>query len=343
MRRIVADKHLTMARMNKVKILIADEETQNARRLAGYIEKHGFQARVTNNGNEAKAIITEWHPRLVLADLMLPNANAMELLNFINTQNNLKMQRTGIIIVSSHNSKFNVQQAVARGAKDYLVKPYVLDDILRRIVFHCRTYRQLQDVARNEYSSIDEASLLLHLTDLMLRQTLTGDALPNILHNLTCMVAMKVDGVRCSLIHVYDQNTGVVVVSNDARGATGIQLDLNKYPEVLNTVNTGVMIAVENIDQSPDLRAIKANLSEINFNSMIVCPVFRGRKPFGVLSVRMPPEKQVISDNEMRFVEIASHIMSMALSNENHKDIDNFWEIARRTSSVLPFSRSSKK
>ena len=89
--------------------------------------------------------------------------------------------------------------------------------------------------------------------------------------------------------------------------------------------------------------AIKGQLKNIMFNSMIVCPISRFRKPFGVLSLKMPAEKESISDNEMRFVEIVSHVVSLVLSNENYKDIDEFWRIAQRPSGVLPFAAKTSK
>jgi DNA-binding response OmpR family regulator len=332
-----------MATMTKIRVLIADDDGQLSRRLADFIGQHGFDVRISANGNDAKKQIVEWKPRLVLADMMLPESNAIGILDMMNSEPRLRHQLTHVLVMSGHNSPANVKQALSRGAKDYLVKPFRVEDVLRRLVFHCRNYRQLQDLSRSEYGAVDEGSLLLHLTDLVLRQAITGDSIPNILFNLTKMVAMKVDGVRCSVIHAMDAVTGVVVVSSDNRSASGIQLDLNKYPEVTNVVNTGVMIAIENIDKTPELKLIKGLLREIMFNSMIVCPVSRYQKPFGVLSLRMPPERTSISDNEMRFVEIVSHVVSLVLSNENFKDIDNFYKIDERPSKVVSIARRGKK
>lgn len=332
-----------MAKMNKIKVLIADDDGQMSRRLADFISDHGFEARISPIGSDAKSQILSWKPRLVLADMMLPEHNAFGLLDWMKTEPSMKHQVTHLLVMSGHNSELNVRQALAKGAKDYLVKPFRAEDILRRLVFHCRTYRHLHDLNRQDYSSLDEGSIMLHLTDLVMRQAIAGDSIPNILFNLTKMLAMKVAGVRCSVIHVTDPFSGVVVVSNDDKGATGIQLDLNKYPEVVNVMNTGVMIAIENIENSPELKPIRSLLKEVMFNSMIVCPIFRFQKPFGVLSLRMPAEKTSISDNEMRFVEIVSHVISLVLSNENHKQIDEFWRTEQRRSAVVAFPRTGKK
>lgn len=311
--------------MERIRVLIADDDTIQARRLAAYISSRGFEARTCTNGKDARSIIMEWHPRFVLADLMLLEGNALELIDFIKNEKSLRHKFISVLVMSGHNVEANVRQSLQRGAKDYIVKPFTPGDILNRLVFHSRSYRKLKDLPAKDYNRVDEASLMLHLTDLVLRQALGAQKLDEILYNLTRMVSIKVDGVRCSIIHVLGQQEGRVVMSNDNRKASGIVLDLYKYPEVVHVQNTQTLIAIENLEDSAELRHVRARVKDIAFNSMIVCPVTRYGQPFGVLSLRLPPEKQTISDNEIRFVEIVSHVVSLVLSNELHKNTGDFW------------------
>lgn len=325
-----------MAKTNKIRVLIADDDNQLSRRLADYINDRGFEARVVDNGKDAKALISEWQPRFVLADLMLPDGNALSIIDYINADRQLKNQFINVFVMSGHNIEANVRQALNRGAKDYVVKPFRHEDIVKRLVFHSRSYRGLRELSQKDYTRVDEASLMLHLTDLVLRQALGATPLEDILFNLTRMVSMKVTGVRCSIINCVDQKLGYVVTSNDDKNATGIQLDLYKYPEVLHVQNTNSLIAIENLNESAELRHVREAVKEISFNSMIVCPVTRYGKPFGVLSLRMPPSKETVSDNEIRFVEIVSQVVSLVLSNEIHKDTGNFW-VKEPVGAPLPF------
>jgi transcriptional regulator with GAF, ATPase, and Fis domain len=198
------------------------------------------------------------------------------------------------------------------------------------------------ELSQKDFSRVDEASLMLHLTDLVLRQALGQGSLDEILFNLTRMVSMKMDGVRCSIIHCVDQRTGFVVSSNDNRGASGIQLDLYKYPEVLHVLNTQSLIAIENLADSSELRHVRERVKDISFNSMIVCPLTRHRQPFGVLSLRLPPEKPTISDNEIRFVEIVSHVISLVLSNQIFSGNNDFWRHDHRNNAIPFPSRQVK-
>lgn len=296
-----------------------------ARRLAQFINDRGFEARVAATGKEARALILNWHPRFVLADLMLVDGNALQLIEFIRNEKSLRHQFISVLVTSGHNLEANVRQALQHGAKDYIVKPFTFEDVLKRIVFHSRSYKQVRDLSTNDYGRVDEASLMLHLTDLVLRQALGKQSLKEILFNLTRMVSIKVDGVRCSVIQCLDQVNGVVVISNDDRDASGIRLALPKYPEVVHVMNTQTLIAIENLDESAELKHVRTHVRDISFNSLIVCPVARFGQAFGVLSLRLPPEKQTISDNEIRFVEIVSHVVSLVLSNGLHQGGTDYW------------------
>lgn len=309
----------------KIRVLIADDDHLLSRRLAEYMNHRGFDVRVVNNGRDARTQILEWRPRFVLADLMLPDGNAFNLIEFVKNESTLKKSTVHVIVMSGHNVQANVQQAFKQGAKDYIVKPFNHVDVVERLIFHSRGYRQLKDIATKDFKNYDDSSLMLHLTDLVLRQALGQGTLEDILFNLTRMVSMRVDGVRCSIIQCVDQHLGYVVTSNDNRKASGIKLDLYKYPEVLHVMNTQGLVAIENVAQSLELKSILDAVSDIVFNSMIVCPVSRSGVPFGVLSLRMPPDKTSVSDNEIRFVEIVAHVVSLTLGNEMRKENGDFW------------------
>ena len=312
-------------RQSQIRVLIADDDNQLSRRLADFISDRGFETRTASNGREARAQIADWKPSFILADIMLKDGNALSLIDFIRAEKSLRQYKIHVLVMSGHNTEANVRSALNHGAKDYIVKPFRHEDVLKRLIFHSRGYRELPIMTAKDLTQADDSSLVLHLTDLVLRQALSGGTLEDILHNLTRMVSMKVDGVRCSIVNCLDQKSAVVVTSNDARSAKGIQLDLNNYPEILHVMNTQAPIAIENLDDNPELSAIRAKVRDINFNSIIVCPVSRHAKPFGVLSLRMPAEKKTLSDNEIRFVEIVSHVISLVLSAEIHKENKDFW------------------
>lgn len=320
---------------DRIRILIADTETHIARTLSEHLERNGFEAR-TSTGRDVRQLIHEWKPRFILADLLLPDANALQLLDYIRREHSLRHHVMDLIVLSAHTNEANVRQAIRLGARDFIGKPVQFEDVVQRLVLHSRVHRQIKPGKEKDLSRSDEGSFMLHLTDLVLRQALSTDPLHEILFNLTRMLSLKLEGNRCNIVHCLNDSEGVVVISNDAKSATGIPLNLRKYPEILYVKNTNRILAIENLEQNPALKDIRARVRDINFNSIVVCPVSRRAEPFGVLSLRLPPEKTSISDNEIRFVEIVANTASLVLSIENHKESSEFW----RSDSIrapLPF------
>ena len=320
---------------NKIKVLIVDHDRQLARRLSDYIRRHGFDTDHTYSFRETRSKVLSWHPQVIICDVMLTDGNAYDILDFLKTDPAAKVNFTTFMVMSSHNSQANVQQALDRGVNDYVCKPFQFEDMVKRLVFNCRSFRRLQELNQRDYQTIDDNSLMMHLTNLVLRQALTGRDLERTLFNLTRMLTMKMDGVRCSIVDCIEENTGVVVTSNDNKEASGIVLDLGKYPEIKHVRNTRMTIAIEDLQQDRHLKYIKKFLSDIQFNSMVVCPVSRGRDFFGVLSLKLPDSKTVLTDNELRFIETVAHVVSLVLSDENYADKQNYWREKSKTLRVI--------
>lgn len=321
----------------KIRILIADDDGGFCLRLKSFLEDHGFEARTARTGIDAKRCFDEFHPRFVLVDLMLPELSALGLLDFVKGQRHPQSVPTEVLVMSNHNDISNVRQVIAKGAHDYIIKPFQFDDLLRRLVYHSRNLRLLQDPSRKQVEQMDSTNFMLHLTQLILREATSEHALDAKLFHLTKMLNLKVSGVRCSVIEYVSDQMGVVVTSNDNRDAAGLEIQLNNYPEILHAMNSGQTVAIEDLKNHAEHKKIVEKLNDIQFNSLIVAPLSRHGQPFGVLSVRMPAEQKKIHDNDIQFVEIVSHTASLLLSTEAR----SFWHSRRRSASgqVLSFKR----
>tara|TARA_B100000609_G_scaffold105434_1_gene83691 strand:- start:2603 stop:3643 length:1041 start_codon:yes stop_codon:yes gene_type:complete len=325
-----------MSTTKPVKVLIADDDGQMAHRLASELSHRGFEAKVALNGRQAQRLLLDWKPKFLLLDLMLPDGG-LNLLSFVKNEDALRHSPVQCIVMSGHNSATNVHAALRAGARDYLVKPFTWIDMYQRLVFHLRGQKKWNNSQEPKSVALEDDALVLHLTDLVLKQALAKAPLEDILHNLTSMAALKMNGVRCSIVHVVDANHGVVVASNDNKDACGIELDLNKYPELSQAVNFGKIVALENLKTDPFFKNVVGELKDIQFNSLIVCPIQRQGRSFGALSVRLPDTKTVLVDNEVRFAEIVAQTVSLILGQGRHLAEGDYWLDRRHTKQVLSF------
>lgn len=320
--------------MDSIRVLIADRDLILARRLAEHISAHGFDVRTAANGVQAREILSTWKPRFVVADYLLQGGNAVALIQYIRDEPSLRRNFVHVLVTSAHNDAANVRQAIDQGAKDYIVKPFTSDDLLKRLIFHARVYRKSRPL-----SDAAEAQVFFRATEQLVRTSLQEKPLEDILRQVVTQVNARLNGVRTSLVHCLDQKEGRVVVSHDAQRATSLVLDLYRYPEIVHVLNTQTTVAVDNLRANKQLGHIVESLQEVDFNALVVCPVKRLTENFGVLSVRLPEEKATLTDDEIRFVELGAQVISLLLAHQGHRALGEFW----RRQTVRPLPRRVRK
>lgn len=293
---------------NATRILIAESDGNAALRLKRFLENHGFDVQLAKTGSDLKAHLTSFSPRWILIDLVFPQQSAFELLTQLKSSRRPRSQQPDVVILSAHNEESNIRRALAAGAKDWLVKPVQPEALLKRLLFYSRSVR--------ERRSIPGADDLLQFAHLMVREGLRDERLTLRLQNLTRILNATVHGARCSVIQVLTRFEGVVVASNDEQSATGLLLDLMQYPEVSRVMEAQRLLAFEDLNAEDELRQILARVQDIEFSALVAAPISRHNLPFGILSVRLTPERTQLTDNELALVEMGADIASLILSSE---------------------------
>ncbi len=302
----------------KIRVLIADDDRAQSQRLSLFLRQNGFDCQVAADGIQAKTALVNWRPRLVLADLLLPKVNAYDLLRFIQGEPSLLRYNIGLVVLSGHNDPDNMKEAFRRGAKDFIVTPAMPQEVLRRVVMQCRAPQDLKKSAE-EAAPVDWA-FIENLTAV----TEAGHSLEQTLFLMTKILADKLKGVRCSVVRTVTISEGVVIASSDDEKIHDLALDLTKYPEIQLVVNTNKVIAIDNLQASTALGRIRGELKSVDFNSMVVAPVSYKGRPFGVISLRMSPEKISLSDLDVRCVDFVSKWLSLYLSGQSVEDLGHF-------------------
>jgi two-component system NtrC family response regulator len=115
--------------MERMSILIVeDEETQRVL-LEGLLSKEGYQVRGAGDGASALAAFTSQTFEIVLLDHKLPDTDGLTLLKQFKDMN----PEVEIIMITAFGSIENAVTALKAGAFEYLTKPIDLDDLLFKI------------------------------------------------------------------------------------------------------------------------------------------------------------------------------------------------------------------
>ena len=90
-----------------------------------------FETKVVNNGFGAGMLAKEYHPDLIILDVMLPDINGQAVCELI--RNDPTMEDIKIICISGMVEEDRIQELKDAGADDFLHKPLDIDELLRRI------------------------------------------------------------------------------------------------------------------------------------------------------------------------------------------------------------------
>ena len=120
---------------NAKKILLVEDDDALANIYLARLEAEGFDIRRVNNGEDALAAAIEYHPDLVLLDVMMPKVSGFEVLDII--RNTPETANLKVIMLTALGQDGDKQRAEELGADDYLVKSQVvIADVIERVKVH---------------------------------------------------------------------------------------------------------------------------------------------------------------------------------------------------------------
>ncbi len=109
-------------------VLVVDDDPLILRSVRDALSNAGFWPVVTEDPEEALALMGEHSPRLALLDLMLPDHDGTELMADI-----LAVSRIPVIFLSAYGRDEVVASVLEQGAVDYVVKPFSPTELSARI------------------------------------------------------------------------------------------------------------------------------------------------------------------------------------------------------------------
>jgi DNA-binding NarL/FixJ family response regulator len=110
-------------------ILIIDD---NPKILADALPMYGYDVTVAEDGLEALKILNEnSNFDLILLDVMMPNMDGWDTLKAIRKKKTT--EHTPVIMITAVNEEQKIVSGLKIGADDYIVKPFILPNLLARI------------------------------------------------------------------------------------------------------------------------------------------------------------------------------------------------------------------
>src|SRR6266508_1195539 len=110
-------------------ILVAEDQDSARESLVELLKAEGYEVHEAADGNAAISLIDKLDLDLVLTDLMMPGANGIAVMKHVRDVS----PQTLVMIMSAHATVETAIEAIRLGAQDYLLKPLLFAEVLRKV------------------------------------------------------------------------------------------------------------------------------------------------------------------------------------------------------------------
>ncbi|MCI8272592.1 MAG: response regulator transcription factor [Clostridia bacterium] len=125
------------------KILIVEDETAIKDLIKIELELQGYKCETASNGKEGADLLEKNVYDLVLLDIMLPEIDGYELLEYIK-----QISQTPTIFITAKGQIEDKIKGLREGADDYITKPFEMIELIARIEVILRRYNKGNEVKK---------------------------------------------------------------------------------------------------------------------------------------------------------------------------------------------------
>lgn len=178
---------LKMVKDCKPKVLIVEDDCGLRTNLGDFLELYHFDVEIASNGTDALTLLNQQAPDIIVSDLIMPGMDGKTFLRAI--QANEAFRLIPFIYMTGKTDLQDKLYGLQNGAIDYLIKPFMLEELLYKI----NNIIQL----RNQFSSVQpEAQSGEPITFGFKKQF--EEALTNSYHNVSLSLEDIADKVNMS-------------------------------------------------------------------------------------------------------------------------------------------------
>jgi DNA-binding response OmpR family regulator len=111
------------------KVLFIEDETALAEIIKESLEAKGFEVRHAVTLAKARLLYQQYHPDIIVADVMLPDGDGFEWISSIRKSDTI----TPVIFLTSRSQTADVVKGFELGGNDYLKKPFSIAELIVRM------------------------------------------------------------------------------------------------------------------------------------------------------------------------------------------------------------------
>ena len=142
-------------------VLIVEDDPRIANWVKLYLERAGFSAHVTHDGESGLALARQLTPDLIVLDLMLPGLDGVELCRILRRESDVP-----IIMLTARDGHAERVIGLDSGADDYIVKPFDPEEVVARANAVLRRAKgRVQQVLTCDHITLNETTRTVTVND----------------------------------------------------------------------------------------------------------------------------------------------------------------------------------
>ncbi len=295
------------------KVLVVDDELFYREMVTDVLAKAGHKVLQAKDGKEALNLISKGHTiESVLLDVVMPGMDGLAVLSKIRSNNS----HVPVIMLSAHDEKRMVLQALRRGAFDYQVKPLSPQELVlavERAMEYCRLQRD-QKKKLDRLASLESGARQLST---MVTSDIKIEALAeeyDLLESAVKMVADLLECERVSIMLLDTSDNSLKVAVSVGMSKTLIKEESRPAKKSMSShvFETGEALLVT--DVAEDERVSESEYSsQYKTPSFVIAPLIIGEKIVGVINGNDKKDRSAFDEDDLYLLRTMSHHVSAAL------------------------------
>jgi DNA-binding NtrC family response regulator len=152
-------------------ILLADDEEKILKTLARALREEGHDVVTTPSANEAQRLLVERSFDLLVIDYLMPDRTGLDVIREL-VASTPEGERPAMVMMTAHGTVESAVEAMKLGARDYLQKPFEVDELIvtvRRLIEEQRTRTGLRyllserDAEFNHYGLVGRSRAVMEV------------------------------------------------------------------------------------------------------------------------------------------------------------------------------------
>ena len=207
------------------RVLVVDDQPTNLRVVSALLEREGYAVALAETGEAALAAAEAQPPDLMLLDMMMPGMDGFGVMEEIRLR--ALLPRVPVVFLTAAQDRGLLLRAFEAGAVDYVVKPFIPEELLARVNAHIGlklARDRLEQVARERQELVNlvahdlknPLTSVVFASDILMGGTLRPERVPRYLQ----MIRESADE-GLGYIHRYLETQAVARAARQAREAAG--------------------------------------------------------------------------------------------------------------------------